>query len=223
MSYPATQTYWLESTQRIAVGLRRYSRSDGDGWTCETGYHSALVFTGDDDVTYKVDREDHRGRLLAARPDTPHDDPRWPATCRCGYEFTDEDAWQDWQEVIYQRLDTGDLMTLRQRQASDVGGPAPAPPGAMWDAWWMPASWAGSDGIALMVRCPNGHDWHVDGRAKNCTLPNDHLHKCWVRHGDPRAAEVTVDKNGNTCAAGAGSIQAGDYHGFLQAGVLTAG
>jgi hypothetical protein len=74
-----------------------------------------------------------------------------------------------------------------------------------------------------MVRCPNGSDWHVDGRASNCTMPTDKVHKCWVRHGDPRASNLTVDKNGFTCAAGAGSIQAGDYHGFLQAGVLTAG
>jgi hypothetical protein len=93
----------------------------------------------------------------------------------------------------------------------------------MWDAWWMPGSWRGSDGIALMVRCPNGSDWHVDGRASNCTLPDDRVHKCWVRHGDPRGCRVTVDKNGNTCAAGGGSIIAGDYHGFLVDGVLTAG
>lgn len=125
--------------------------------------------------------------------------------------------------MIYQRLDTGQFVTLRQRQASDIGGSAPAPPGACWDALWLPASWCGPDGIALMVRCPNGRDWHVDGCANNCTMPDDHLHKCWIRHGDPRECNVTVDKNGVTCAAGAGSIQAGDYHGFLQAGVLTAG
>jgi hypothetical protein len=97
-----------------------------------------------------------------------------------------------------------------------------APPGASWDAWWMPDYWRGPDGIALMVKCPNGHEWHVDSQASNCTRKGQ-PHECWVRHGDPRQANVTVDKHGDTCAAGAGSIVAGDYHGFLQAGILTAG
>lgn len=92
----------------------------------------------------------------------------------------------------------------------------------MWNAWWMPENWRGPDGIALMVRLPNGHDWHVDGEASNCTRKGE-PHACWVRHGDPRTATVHVDKDGDTCAAGAGSILAGDYHGFLQHGVLTAG
>jgi hypothetical protein len=223
MTYPATQTYWLEPTAHVAIGLRRYRSANGNGWTCEDGYHSALVFTGEAEAVYEADREDDRGRLLAGPSQTLHDDPRWPDACRCGYRFTDGDHWQDWQELIYQRSDTGDAVTLRSRQPGDNGGPDPAPPGAMWDAWWMPWNWAGPDGIALMVRCPNGKDWHVDGQASNCTMPQDHVHKCWVRHGDPRECRVTVDKNGVTCAAGAGSIQAGDYHGFLQHGVLTAG
>ena len=32
-----------------------------------------------------------------------------------------------------------------------------------------------------------------------------------------------VDKNGETCAAGAGSIASAGYHGFLVNGVLSAG
>lgn len=42
--------------------------------------------------------------------------------------------------------------------------------------------------------------------------------RCWVRHGEPPI--VTVNKDGLTCAAGAGSIGIGGgeryYHGFLQ-------
>ena len=104
------------------------------------------------------------------------------------------------------------------------GAPAPeapsAEPGACWDAWWMPDNWKGADGIALMVRLPDGHDWHVDSRSSNCTRPDDNVHKCWVRHGDPRECHVTVDKNGDTCAAGAGSIQSPTWHGFLRDGHL---
>lgn len=219
--YPATPTYWLEATDTVAVGLRRYATNDDhQGWDCADGYHSALVFTGEAQAAWS--EGDHGCRTLAARPEVPHDDPAWPVACRCGYVFTPDDPWQDWQELIYQRADTGERVTIREQRADTVGALPSAPPGAMWDAWWMP--WGrGPDGIHLMVRCPNGHDWHVDGRASNCTMPDDDTHRCWVRHGDPRSGPVTVDKNGATCSAGGGSILADDYHGFLTNGQLTAG
>lgn len=72
----------------------------------------------------------------------------------------------------------------------------------------------------LCVQTPGGV-WQIDSRASNCGLPYDYDHRCWVRHGDP--PNITVDKDGKTCAAGAGSIQCGTYHGFLQGGALTDG
>ena len=217
--YPATPTFWLENTDRCRFGLRRYSSTAGNTWTCQSGWHEATRVTAEGPAVYKpVAAAEHREhevgrRTLVASLDTPHDDPRWPVTCDagCGYRFAEDDHWQDTQHQLYQRTDTGALLTLRD-----------APPGASWDAWWMPDYWRGPDGIALMVKCPNGHEWHVDSEASNCTRKGE-PHECWVRHGDPRQANLTVDKNGDTCAAGAGSILAGDYHGFLQAGVLTAG
>ena len=223
MSYPATPTIWLEPTGQVAVGLRRYHT--GGGFTCGDGYHEATVFYGVEPAVWH-DR-DEWGRTLAARPTVDHGDPRWPTNCArgCGYQFSDGDMWQEWQEQLYRRTDTGEAVTLRNRAADDPGdGPASAPPGAMWDAWWMPEAWHGPDGVALMVRLPDGHDWHVDGEASNCTRRGDRTHRCWIRHGDPRTGRVTVDKNGGeTCAAGAGSIQTGGYHGFLSDGVLSAG
>lgn len=50
-------------------------------------------------------------------------------------------------------------------------------------------------------------------------MPDDAEHRCWIRHGEPPL--ITVDKNGLTCAAGAGSIQCRDYHGFLRDGSFT--
>jgi len=97
-------------------------------------------------------------------------------------------------------------------------GEGPAIAGAMWDAPWMGKSFEGPDGRHLIVMLPNGREWAVDGRANNCTMPDDTIHRCWIRHGEP--PNLTVDKRGNTCSAGAGSIQAGDYHGFLRAGHL---
>jgi hypothetical protein len=94
-----------------------------------------------------------------------------------------------------------------------------------WRHYRMPdgtvtaCEWDNCDGRHLNVVLPNGTDWDVDARATNCTMPNDRNHRCWVRRGDP--PDVTVDKNGHTCAAGAGSIAVTGYHGFLHAGKLT--
>ena len=82
-----------------------------------------------------------------------------------------------------------------------------------------PAGWTNCDGRHLVGVLPNGHEWDVDSRATNCTLPDDTTHRCWVRDGEP--PNVTAGKAGHTCTAGAGSIQSGDYHGFLRDGILT--
>lgn len=73
------------------------------------------------------------------------------------------------------------------------------------------------DGPHLLVMTPGGV-WNIDSRASNCALPYDYAHRCWIRHG--HVPLVTVDKEGATCTAGAGSIRCGDYHGFLRAGFL---
>jgi hypothetical protein len=135
----------------------------------------------------------------------PHDDPVWPKTCRrCDYQFI--------VQRVFKRDNGGysyDFMTLLD-----------ASPGAMWFATWLEdLEWHGKgpDGRILVVKTPGG-DWTVDGRATNCTKPDDTEHRCWVRQGTP--PKVTVSKNGNTCNSGAGSIGIGSYHGFLRDGHL---
>lgn len=213
MTYPATQTFWMDRTDEIAWGLRRFA--DRDVSACGEGYHDALIYLGQQPARFS----EHGTYALLDMIDQA--DPRWPASCeRCDYRFTVDDHWQTWQEGLYRRPDTGQLHVLHRNAPADA---PTAPPGACWDAWWM-GEWArGDDGICLMVRLANGHDWMVDSEASNCTRKGDRSHKCWVRSGDPREGHVTAGKNGNTCAAGAGSILAGDYHGFLVDGVLTAG
>lgn len=96
------------------------------------------------------------------------------------------------------------------------------PPGMMyWEPWHGETChfWDNCDGKHLHVVLPNGVHWDIDGRATNCTLPNDRTHRCWIREGIP--PNVTAGKNGHTCSAGAGSILSGNYHGFLRNGVLT--
>lgn len=77
----------------------------------------------------------------------------------------------------------------------------------------------GLDGLSIACRLPDGHDWHIDSRANNCTMKEDNEHRCWVRHGTI-GDQLHVDKNGHTCTAGAGSIATKEYHGFLHNGVL---
>lgn len=123
-------------------------------------------------------------------------------------EFIREGGLRSWIP-IYKRTDTGEEMYL-----SD------APVGAIWRAEWYEdmKELCGEDGKSYIVKTPGG-DWAIDSKASNCTKPDDNLHKCWCRHGE--APNFTVNKVGNTCAAGAGSIIIGKYHGFLRNGELT--
>ena len=113
---------------------------------------------------------------------------------------------------LWKRVDTGQELTLNSVHH--------APVGAMWRATWLEdmPQFCGPDGKSYVVMTPGG-EWMIDGRASNCKMPDDNVHKCWVRHGE--APNLTVDKNGHTCKVGAGSIQAGNYHGYLRNGKLT--
>lgn len=115
----------------------------------------------------------------------------------------------------YRRTDTGEIL----------GGRSSLPPGACYDeeGWHDVPSQCGPDGRSLVVVLPTGMHWQIDSRATNCTMPKDEVHKCWVRHGKPEDGTLHVDKNGYTCAAGAGSIAVPGYHGFLHNGHLTDG
>lgn len=183
--------FFLEPAGTCLYTLRRYSSEKCHG---RYGYHDARTVIGEGTETLSGDTH-------------PHDDPRWPKWCSCGYVFHEKDHWMKFRIPLYVRVDTREKMTLEQ-----------APAGAMWFADWMPDGYKGSDDHALMVRTPGG-DWAVDSRAPNCTLPHDNEHRCWVRHGTP--PDITVDKNDTTCSAGAGSIAVGKYHGFLRDGYLT--
>lgn len=116
-------------------------------------------------------------------------------------------------EFIYENISTGE-----KRASVDL------PPGACYATEGdMPT---GSDGLAIVCVTPalrNGKvgtfHWWIDYTASNCTKRDDDVHRCWVRHGTV-GDKLHVDKNGNTCAAGAGSIQAPGWHGYLHHGVL---
>ncbi|WP_095081664.1 hypothetical protein [Mesorhizobium sophorae] len=85
----------------------------------------------------------------------------------------------------------------------------------------------GYDGKSIVCVVPYSREgiinktswWHIDSRANNCDKPADTEHRCWCRHGTV-GETVHVDKVGNTCGAGAGSIGVPGFHGFLHHGVL---
>lgn len=170
-----------------------------------------------------------------AGPDYPeYDDPIWPKTChycQCPISYVMKSGCGSLSgSPHYRRLDKPEII-LR----------SPLPPGAMYynDDETVRL---GPDGRSLVVVLPNGNHWYVDSIAGNCTVPckcgklydahnrgqtdckfqpiDEGKHRCWVRHGVPRAGTVHVDKAGLTCNAGAGSIQSSDWHGFLTNGKL---
>jgi hypothetical protein len=91
--------------------------------------------------------------------------------------------------------------------------------------------WTNCDGKHLICLVPGKvpntgkeyiHRWNVDGRASNCTMPEDTVHRCWIKHGDiAKPYTLHVDKSGNTCKAGAGSIQVQGWHGYLDKGYVS--
>ncbi len=192
-----TKVFWAEPSPHARESLRRY----GAKCSGKYGYHDAEVVLGEKVVL--------KGETCRDSVNVDKTDPRWPKRCEhCDYEFTDQDSWQHNLVRLYEG--DGKKFVLQE-----------APVGAMWDATWYPESFGkGPDGIALVVKTPGG-EWHVDGRASNCTRREDDKHRCWVRHGSPKVGVIHVDKNGDTCSAGAGSIVCGSYHGFLHNGELT--
>lgn len=205
----SVKCFMVTETDRFRASLRRFVYSSKSTpcpgpWKMHNADGPEIgIFVGikNADGYWSLDRMEE-----ANRP--PKDDPRWPKKCdSCDYLFTDEDEWQLFSDHIYLD-DAGKEHSLREPT-----------PGMMWDAFWTSECDKGPDGKSLVVICPNGSEWMIDGFASNCTQKDDRgpygiAHRCWTRTGVPPL--ISVGKQyGKTCAAGGGSIQAGDYHGFL--------
>jgi hypothetical protein len=189
--------FLIEPTDRVRMSLRRYSASGGLQGECPVhGYHNASAEIGDDALAAmpKISKYVYgavHGDLW------PHDDPRWPTHCACGYAFTPSDNWQFNPDTLYRRADTGELMTDRS-----------APPGALRYAGWLHdfggGYQPGPDGKHLQCKLPDGRWWVIDGPASNA--PRDQVG--WTRTGT--VPDVTARP----------SIQTPGYHGFLTDGWL---
>lgn len=138
----------------------------------------------------------------------PEDDPVWPTKCdQCGVELNEENSRRhSGAKHIYVRQDNGTEIIPSQVVGAVTENREYGP--------------FGSDGRGLTVTIPGPHTWRIDSRAKNCKLPDDDVHRCWVRTGKPEDGTLHVGKHGNTCKAGAGSIDTGQWHGYLHHGEL---
>jgi hypothetical protein len=215
----------MEPTREVQVRLRRYvqgqdepCRGSATGWCCDAdvviydrAWASAWV------ETYELPGCPGQTFHRARAEKIADADPRWPTHCAaCGRAFPETAARQVWADRLYIGAPDGRLHSERE-----------LPVGSLYDVDHLHGTdRQGPDGIALACVTPGG-TWYVDSQASNCTRPGE-PHQCWVRHGDPRDPQgersgrpLHVDKNGDTCAAGAGSIQCGRYHGFLHNGQLT--
>lgn len=205
------KVFFCEPTDQLVFDLRVYESGE-DVPACplnpgKHGHHNAhserigqKTVPMDDQTPVNGPAEEYEG------------DPRWPTHCPCGYAFGPNARFMVWNQRLIRRTDTGELYE----------GYRSLPPGAIWSAPWMADHWGGPDGRCLVCKLPDGHDWIIDGQANNCTMPDDDVHRCWVRHGRPEDGTLHVDKNGHTCAAGAGSIATSKWHGFLHNGHLVA-
>jgi hypothetical protein len=239
---PPVDCYFIEPVDRAQLSLRRYAARDLDPQrTCEQsglGYHNAAV---------KIETAPHQhGEAIQTLRRRPNGDPRWPTHCACGYAFRDDDYWQLDRSRLYHRADTGEERLLEEFGP----GAMYYADWMVWEGSKRNRGPDGRALVIICpTRDGSRGTWLIDGQASNCTMPckncdrpySDHWarsqgerqfecpryegvdqgdHRCWVRHGDPRTGKITVDKSGNTCGAGAGSIMIGGWHGHLVHGQL---
>lgn len=226
---PPIRCFLVEENGQVLVSLRRFTFSTGS--LCEKapyGGHEASVQIGEHPRVLDAD-----GYLPML--ETDHNDPRWPKTCMyCDYVFQIEDEWQTNQRQTYAPAPGNDGPEGVEWKWTQHELPA----GAMFFPSWfqstdetpnpLPGYLSPTEGSVLLVVCPAWADdtgtaeWIVDSYASNCDRKGE-VHHCWCRHG--QAPWITVDKNGDTCSAGAGSIWVNmssgrGWHGFLRDGWL---
>lgn len=146
--------------------LRRYS-STGTLRECPlTGYHNASADIGE--IT-------EAGHTPVSGDNWPHDDPRWPPACGCGYVFTDADAWQRNDDPVF-RLPDGTGFPYR----ASFGKTAPA--GTMVRAAWYD-EYSGRPGESWIIALPDGGEWITTQQASGGGY--------WTVTGTPPAITVT--------------------------------
>lgn len=195
----AIRCFMLQDTGHQRNWLRRY-----EGSPCLESvhkYHDTRILLGD--------------TPQGIEPIVPQD-LDWPTTCIvCGFVFPDDTPKQMFNQNLYQREDTGEVIILQD-----------APPGAMWycpdylDSYtsgyrdWPELGQPNSGILSvhyfrdhfgkrdpLTVVCPDGKLWVIDAPSSSGMG--------WATMGD--APNITASP----------SINTGTYHGFLQNGFFS--
>lgn len=204
---PDVKCFLVEPTHLARAFLRCYI--SGSSCPGEHGYHNAMVPIGDLDGLI-----DPEGFLHSPRASDYASDGRWPEQCDCGWPFgsgptlawiekagrldgiaddVEGRTWQVFVDRLWRNPESGVVGTLTDHGA-----------GAMFDAFWMGASYAGPDGHHWSLILPPGRGnvdvWSMFGPASNGGG--------WEISGE--APMLTASP----------SIQSGSYHGFLRNGVL---
>lgn len=184
----AIRCFWIEPTGEAQLTLHVYCVGCGGGVERDVGRFPFNRLTGQ-----------------SQHPNW--DGLSWPERCEhCGRVFD-----FDWEHRPHDDRSTTGRSFYRDAQGREATA-TEFGPGAMWEAPWYGEAIQGDDGRCIIVRVPGNHDWIIDGHASNCGRPDDKAHHCWCRHGEP--PNLTVDKNCNTCQAGAGSFWADMPHGW---------
>lgn len=207
------ECFWLEPTSKAVDFFCRYSPvrylRNSDGTLVKNAKGSAIIdeshnrscaagksYCNAVNTGGIVELRNEPSVMSFSPPDELRDDIRWPTKCEyCEEEFAEDDAWQSGQRKLFERKDTGELVTLND-----------APYGAMWNADWF--DYKTLDGLVIVVKTPGG-DWVVDGPCRDGTG--------WQRSGNP--PKITVRPS---IGIGQGRKRRWLYHGFLTNGVLEA-
>ena len=174
--------FLIEPTGRAARWLRRYVSGKTTAYDCAGDWHQSFV---------KIEDAPDTNRC----PESPHNDPRWPTACACGYKFQKDDIWQTFLLSLY-RMPNGEEVTLHD---SPPPGATTAPAGALWFSNWCPGP-KKQEAPFLWCMTPGGA-LGIDGTSSNG--PG------WTRIGTPPNVTVTPS-----------ILITGSYHGFLTSGEL---
>lgn len=161
-----------EPTGTCRLSLRRFCY----GEDASGHYHDACAAI-DENAPVGERKPDGTRQQWTTDERISHGDPRWPVSCGCGYQFTDDDQRQvnevDWYEGGGQRFAWGP-------------GSWEGPPGAMIRAAWQdiegrPPAWT--------VFLPNGTSWNTNDPSASGG-PGNKLGPCWEVTGE--APLITV-------------------------------
>jgi len=177
-----------DGTCRVSLRRFRYGESGSEH------YHNAMAVISESAPEYGRDPDGIRRTpedLIA------HDDPRWPAACGCGCQFTAADSWQVIQHSWYEGGG--------HRFAWGIGA-WEGPPGAM-----IRAEWADHPGRppAWIVFLPNGTHWSTNDRA---SAGGNRIGSYWDVTGEPPCITVHPSIDDRTPSR--------EWHGWIRDGAF---